>query len=397
MITSVLAVALAAISMAVLAASAILFTEVVFSFLPRRPGRYPLGSDPRIALVIPAHNEECGIGPTLANAVAELAPDHRVLVVADNCTDATAAVARAAGAEVICRSDTERRGKGYALDFAVRHLSADPPDAVVVMDADCLAEEGALRELAAACHAEGRPLQAQYKLLVPMESRAPYLRVASFAWQLKNQIRPAGLERLGLPCQLVGSGMAFPWTVISGAPLATGDLVEDLALGLALARERKSARYYPEASVASAFPLNAEGQRTQRARWETGHLNTIARRVPALLTEAIVTRNKELLVLALDAAVPPLSFLALATLGVLALALAWAAGGGTPVPLGISLLAAGLFAGAILLASRRTPDRPVSAGDLRLIPAYVMSKLSLYGQVALGRPVDWVRSKRDQE
>jgi len=397
MITNVLAVALGAISVALLAVSAILFAEVAFSFLPRRPDSRPPGPDPRIALVVPAHNEESSIGPTLANAMAELAPDHRVLVVADNCTDATEAVAREAGAEVICRSDTERRGKGYALDFAVRHLSADPPDVVIVMDADCIAQEGGLRALAAACHAQERPLQAQYKLLVPMESPGAYLRIASFAWQLKNQIRPEGLERLGLPSQLVGSGMAFPWTIISGAPLATGDLVEDLALGLALARERKSARYYPEANVVSVFPLNAEGQRTQRARWETGHLNTIARRVPTLLAEAIVTRNKELLVLALDAAVPPLSFLALATLGVLALALAWAALGGTAVPLGISLFAAGLFAGAILLASRRTPDRPVGAGDLCLIPAYVMSKLSLYGQVALGRPVAWVRSRRDQE
>ncbi len=385
-----------AIGVLLVVPSALLFCEVVASFLPgRSPRRSTLA--PRIAVIVPAHNEEAGIAATIANVRRDMSPEDRVLVVADNCTDSTASVARAAGAEVITRADTERRGKGYALDFAVRHLAADPPDVVIVMDADCVAEGGSLRGLAEACHASGRPLQADYGLTLPGNTRTPYLLIAGFAWHLKNYIRPLGLHRLGLPCQLMGTGMAFPWAVVSKAQLATGDLVEDLALGLSLARAGHSPRYYPEARVFSAFPLNAEGQASQRTRWETGHLNTIARHVPALLLEAARTGNGALFLLALDAAVPPLSFFALMTVAGVILAAALTLATATLAPLATALLAATFFAGAITLAIWRAPGHLVSFRDLRLVPGYVLSKLSLYRQVAQGRPVAWVRSKRDTE
>ena len=60
-------------------------------------------------------------------------------------------------------------------------------------------------------------------------------RVREFAWRVKNWVRPLGLSSLGLPCQLMGTGMAFPWEVIADARLATGSLAEDLKLGLELA------------------------------------------------------------------------------------------------------------------------------------------------------------------
>ena len=94
-------------------------------------------SRPRIGVLVPAHNESRNLLPTIADIKAQLAPGDHFLVVADNCSDDTAAVAGAAGAEVVERDDLTKIGKGYALDWGIRHLSADPPSIVVVVDADC--------------------------------------------------------------------------------------------------------------------------------------------------------------------------------------------------------------------------------------------------------------------
>ena len=72
-------------------------------------------------------------------------------MVADNCTDDTAAIARAAGAEVIERQNATLRGKGYALDAGIRHLTANPPAVVIIVDADCLVAGGTIDLLSRRC------------------------------------------------------------------------------------------------------------------------------------------------------------------------------------------------------------------------------------------------------
>ncbi|MEO5883637.1 MAG: glycosyltransferase family 2 protein, partial [Caldimonas sp.] len=120
--------------------------------LPERSGTF--------AVLMPAHDEAGGIEPVIRAVLAQLAPGDRLLVVADNCSDTTAEVASAAGAEVIERQDIARRGKGYALDHGVRWLERAPPAAVVILDADCIAAAQALPRLAATSLATGRPVQA---------------------------------------------------------------------------------------------------------------------------------------------------------------------------------------------------------------------------------------------
>src|SRR5262249_30591342 len=69
----------------------------------------------RVAVLVPAHNESRALLPTLADINAQLRAADRLVVVADNCTDDTAAVAGAAGADVVERLDLVKHGKGYAL------------------------------------------------------------------------------------------------------------------------------------------------------------------------------------------------------------------------------------------------------------------------------------------
>jgi len=160
----------------------------------------------RTTVLIPAHNEGTGILPTLRDVQAQIGPNDRILVIADNCTDDTAAIVHAAGVDVIVRTDPARRGKGYALAFGVRHLDRNSSDVVIMLDADCRLGENALRQLSDSAMASGRPVQSLYLMLAP--ENAPVSKgVNLFAWRVKNWIRPLGLKLFGLPTQLVGTGM----------------------------------------------------------------------------------------------------------------------------------------------------------------------------------------------
>ena len=268
----------------------------------------------RVAVLVPAHNESIGIISTLKDLKAQLFAGDRLLVVADNCVDDTAAIAAAAGAEVVERNDPTRIGKGYALDCGLKHLSLDPPTVVIIIDADCRIDEGAIGELATTCIKTHRPVQALDLMIAPNESRINY-RVAEFAWRVKNWVRPLGLNALNLPCQLMGTGMAFPWEVIRSANIASGSIVEDLNLGLDLAQTGNPTQFCPSASVTSQFPVSVEGAQSQRKRWEEGHISMILTKVPRLIYNAVVRRNLGLLALALDLAIPPLSLLVILLAG----------------------------------------------------------------------------------
>src|ERR1700730_7492890 len=152
----------------------------------------------RTTVLIPAHDEGSGILPTLTDVRDQLGPHDSVLVVADNCTDDTAAIVEAEGVEVAIRVDPTRRGKGYALEFGVRHLASNPPDVVVILDADCRLGEEALSHLSACAMQTGCPAQSLYLMLAP-KNAAPGEGVNLFAWRVKNWIRPLGLRLFGLP------------------------------------------------------------------------------------------------------------------------------------------------------------------------------------------------------
>jgi cellulose synthase/poly-beta-1,6-N-acetylglucosamine synthase-like glycosyltransferase len=373
----------------------VLAVQIGAALLPARARSAPPGSRPTIGVLVPAHNEAGGILPTLEAIAAQLAAGERLLVVADNCSDGTAAVARAFGAELVERHDDERRGKGYALDCGVRCLAQAPPEVVVVVDADCIVHQDALALLARRCMREQRPVQALY-LMRATPDAAPATRVAQFAWIVKNRLRPLGAARLGLPCQLMGTGMAFPWDVIARAPLASGHIVEDLKLGLDCAAAGQAAVFCAEAVVSSDFPENREGARTQRERWEHGHLDLLLREGLPLLWQAVRTRNAALFWLAVDLGVPPLSLLVLAVMAAASIgAGAWAATA-TALP-----WALGTLLGAVLLATLLAAW--LAAGRLALPPRqiihivhYLLSKLPLYLRFMLRRQRTWISSARDK-
>jgi len=317
-----------------------------------------------------------------------------LLVVADNCSDNTAAIARACGAEVIERSNQDLRGKGYALDFGIRHLESNPPEVAIVIDADCRVGAGAIDRLARQCGKAARPVQALYLMHAPPEAGLK-MRIAEFAWLVRNQVRPLGYHRLGLPCQLDGTGMAFPWPLICDASLASGHIVEDLKLGIDLARSGAPAQFCPEALVTSVFPTTTEGVSTQRTRWEHGHLGMILGEAPRLLLDAVRGFDGRLLALALDLCVPPLALLLMLVLAVSGCGALLFAATGLTLPLWVAATALLFLALSILLAWAGFGQSVISLASLAYAPFYALWKIPVYLMFMVKRQGEWVRSRRD--
>jgi cellulose synthase/poly-beta-1,6-N-acetylglucosamine synthase-like glycosyltransferase len=379
---------------------AVLLIQVIAALLARRdfpdsPSAAP-SSAGTLAVVIPAHDEGENVAPTVQDVLSQLGPRDRLIVVADNCTDDTATVAARAGAQVLVRTDPLRRGKGYALSHAVAELSKAPPDYVAFVDADCRLGEHALRRLQDACMAQRRPVQALYLMKQPPGSPADH-RLAEFFWLVRNEVRPLGLRALGLPTQITGSGMVFPWPVIASAPLASGNIVEDLNLGIDLARAGHAAVFVPGAVVTSFFPSSDKGTASQRERWVAGHVQTIWRRLP-LLWEAVRRGNKDLFALVLDLMVPPLSLLGLLLLLVLLANAALAVAVGVTAAFIVSAVNVVALAAAIFMAWGAFGREVCSAGAMfRLITGALAARARLYLKLARGKADSaWVRTDRDK-
>jgi cellulose synthase/poly-beta-1,6-N-acetylglucosamine synthase-like glycosyltransferase len=348
----------------------------------------------RVAVIVPAHNESMGIVSTLKDLKAQLFTGDRLLVVADNCVDDTAAVAAAAGAEIIERDDPTRMGKGYALNFGLKHLNLDPPATVIVIDADCRVAEGTINRLATVCTTTHRPVQALDLMIAPDESPINY-RVAEFAWRIKNWVRPLGLSALNLPCQLMGTGMAFPWEVIRSANLASGSIVEDLKLGLDLTRTGSPPMFCSTAGVTSQFPLSVGGAKSQRKRWEEGHISMILTTVPQFIYRAVRSRDLSLLALTLDLAVPPLSLLV-----ILLAAMSFVAGlallfGFSSVALIISATCFMALVLAIFLSWVKYGRDILPPSAILSVISYVFAKLPIYCRLLSdGASPQWTRTDR---
>jgi cellulose synthase/poly-beta-1,6-N-acetylglucosamine synthase-like glycosyltransferase len=345
-------------------------------------------------VLIPAHNEEEMLRDTVASIQPQLRRGDRLVVVADNCSDDTASVARGLGAEVVVRTDPINIGKGFALDCGVRHFAKDPPGIVIVVDADCQLGEFAIDRLAATCNLTNRPVQARYTMLGG-PNPTPGARVREFAWRVKTWIRPLGLYCAGGPCQLMGTGMAFPWEIIAEARLATAALVEDLKLGLELASDGHPPIFCPTAAVTSEFPHTGEGSRSQQLRWERGHLSVIAAAVPGLFIKALRRRDVSLFALTLDAAVPPLSFLWIIILLLLGLGFVfWRMGGGSAALLVAAADFAG-FTGAAAACWLKWGRDLLPLESVLILAARPLAKVPFYLQILFKRNRQiWIRTDR---
>lgn len=342
----------------------------------------------RLAIVVPAHDESASITATVAGLRAECAADGHcdLWVIADNCSDDTADLARAAGARVIERENAELRGKGYALDTAFKHLAHEDYAWFIVIDADSAVRPGFLAAMRRAMQPAREALQALYLSRPAVTPRGRVARLAQWGY---NHVRPLGRQRLGGSAGLFGNGFALRRELIERVPYCAHSVVEDLEYHIALVEAGVRVEFVEDALVHGEIAESSRGARTQRTRWEGGRLRMLRERTPDLARGVAAGRGR---------LVEPLADLLLLPLGLHVLLLALAFLGGLPGLVAAALGAAGLalYVLAILL---RGPTTRADVLALFAAPWYLAWKLTLLPATFLAsrRKTLWTRAERAVE
>lgn len=388
--TSLLALALSPLVLL----TACLAVELFIGIQPLKPINAVLAGTATSAIIVPAQNEASILGPRLvALKAAASSTSTEILVVADNCTDSTADVARAAGVRVIERNDPGRRGKGFALDFGRSELRKNPPDAVLVIDADCTTDARSIEQLVSLCLASGQPCQA-INLQTATPEASPAVQLSTFAFYIKNVVRQRALQRMAKQVHLLGTGMAFPWHVFEASTLATDEIVEDLTLGLELAELGFRPMLNEQAALWSD-PETQANTLVQRRRWEGGFLANAVRAGPRMLISSIARKDPRGIWGAIDIMIPPLALLV--TVDLLALAASatfiWFTGAAIWPALALGSALLGTAVG-LALAWRCGGSRFIAVTGLLRAPLYILWKWPLYAALARNRGrKEWTRTR----
>jgi cellulose synthase/poly-beta-1,6-N-acetylglucosamine synthase-like glycosyltransferase len=247
--------------------------SLLHSRLPRRQDSTRPRS--RFLIIVPAHDEESGIAETVQSCLAiDYPKDHFELnVIADNCTDETAKVARQAGAIVVERFDSSKKSKGYAIEYLLESLQEsgrfDDFDGYVIIDADTVAASDLLTAFDEALVEGYDWLQAYYTVANPDASWRT--RLMTFAFSLVNGVALYGQNLIGLSAGFRGNGMCFSTRGLRRFPFRTYGLVEDIEFAWDLRIAGEWIKFIPETRVAGKM-VSSSGPAavSQRKRWEYG-------------------------------------------------------------------------------------------------------------------------------
>jgi 1,2-diacylglycerol 3-beta-glucosyltransferase len=389
-----LIVAVIAASTVALSATAACLYLLVLTLLSARSAPPPASRRTMFFdVIVPAHDEAAGIGKTISSLHQLNWPGarYRIVIVADNCTDATAAVSRRAGATVLERHDLTRRGKGYALAHAFAWSRSEGiAEAVVVVDADSTVSANLLESFAARVEAGACALQAHYGVLNAMDSWRT--RLMAIALGAIHKVRSRARERMGLSCGIRGNGWCVTHALLDKMPYRSFSLTEDLEFGIDLGLAGHRVAYCDESHVNGEMVTTEHAARSQRQRWEGGRIGLIRDKLPKLLRAAISRRSGVCLDLALDLLVLPLSYVVVNVAGIIAI------GALSPDGFRFALLAVGLvdllsLAAYVFRGWMLSGIGILGFWDLLRVPGFLFWKLVVIRFQP--KPDSWIRTKRE--
>ena len=354
----------------------------------------------KFAVVVPAHDEESTIAKTLGSLNSLDYPRglFDLIVIADNCEDRTAEIARSVGAQVFERRNLRERGKGYALRWCFDLLLSRRAayDAVVVIDADTVASDNLLCVFNAYLERGAQAIQCSDLVEPGLESWST--EVTRIGFTLYNYVRPLGRRVLGCSAGLRGNGMCFTSEILQKIPWQSYSLTEDLEYGLELLLNDVQVVFAPEARVFATMPQYSSNAETQRTRWETGRFPLLRKYAGRFLWIAV----KRMSLKAFDAFVDLVTqaFVNLIAFVLLMLCLnlfLWVLGVEQAlwfVWWWSCLMGAGLFHVLVGLYAARA-DRSMYLALLQ-VPRFAVWKLMLYSKlIKRSRTEQWIRTARE--
>jgi len=248
----------------------------------------------RFALLVAAHNEELVIGNIVRSLKNLDYPSelYDIYVIADNCNDNTAKIARESGAIVYERFDNKKRGKGFALQWMFRKLFAMEKsyDAVCVFDADNLVSPGFLKEM-------NKQLLRGYEVVQGyLDSKNPFDSLISscyaITYWLNNRLFQLPRYYLGLSCAIGGTGFTVSTRVLKEIGWDATCLTEDLEFTIKLVLAGKKVYWAHNAVVYDEKPITLAQSWKQRKRWMQGQADCACRYMKKLLVKFM--RDKDM-------------------------------------------------------------------------------------------------------
>ncbi|MBT5873609.1 MAG: glycosyltransferase family 2 protein [Candidatus Latescibacteria bacterium] len=355
----------------------------------------------KFALVVPAHNEETVIEKTLSSLLSIDYPAEKfdVVVVADNCSDHTAEIARELGAHVYERSHETDRGKGYALRWIFEKLMDNGAgyDAYFVIDADSIVADSLLCVLNDYMADGARAIQCSD--MVAAEPGAWNVEVTRIGFALHNYARPLGRTVIGCPVSLYGNGMCFSAEMLREVPWQAFSLAEDLEYGLVLLLQGINVVFAPEAKVVATMPHEADNAVSQHSRWAIGQIQLLKKYTGKLFGLSLRRLSLKPIDSWIQLIIPGFVDLMVVAMALLGLgALQWflgidnsgflVTGWGAAVTLGIIHVFAGLYSSE--------SDRHMIRAFIHF-PRYALWKILVFFKVVRQRRTqEWVRTTREE-
>lgn len=353
----------------------------------------------RLAIAIPAHNEEPVLKETICAIKQSDYPKdlYDIFVLADHCTDNTAAIAQQSGARCFERDVEPAKSKGAALNWLLEKIwsTCTPYEGFIFLDADSKPDKEFLRMMDAHLQAGERLIQGHTVISNPLDGWFPTLYSAIEI--VEGRLQQQGRSNLDFSAKLAGYGFCVRTVDLESNPFPTG-LTEDYEYRLNLICKGINIRYEPRAIVFSEAPANWYIAKLQHARWRAGIYKSRSQYRSQLLRQSVYNYNPAVMDVLLDLTFP--SYSTLTVLGFSALLLQLfinlIATPLVPIYLLISwvILIAGL---AIYPLLAMVLDRAPLRGYLVIFigPVFVVWRtwqalLARFGK----KPVTWVRTAR---
>jgi 1,2-diacylglycerol 3-beta-glucosyltransferase len=360
---------------------------------PEQPGH--------LVFVVPAHDEERDIRATVEGLLALADADSSIHVIADNCSDQTAAVVRAVMAEAAgssCvvqlweRNDPSKRAKGFALEWALPQIFAwsdarsVPAVFACIVDADAALTAGSVQRARQGFAAGEAVLQSEYLFGEGIGLKAKIMRIASAA----IVVRGLGRSYFGTSDTLKGNGMWFRRAVLEQIPWCAYSLAEDLEYTMLLHRAGYRVHVLAGSGVSGRLAATHEGENTQRLRWEGGRWAVVRAELGPLVRAALRSPSARNFDIAAELIVPPLGLLVSLQALLIGLLLF------VPGSAWMVVAAGWLLLGAVVVASVPIAGLPARLlGALCYVPFYVLWKLLLLPRTFVAsRSKRWVRTAR---
>ncbi len=353
----------------------------------------------RFAIIVPAHNEELLIGDVVKSLMDIDYPEEKydVHVIADNCSDSTADIARRNGAQCHERFDDVRRGKPYALDWLISRLDLNNYDAYVIIDADTTVDGQFLRVMESYLANGAQAVQGYFGVQNPDENWLT--RLSLLPGILKFKMHFPGKKLLNWSCPLAGNGMCFKAEIFKKFGWNAYSIAENWEYYVILLLNGYVPTSAEEAVIYSQVAKSLSAGKSQRTRWLRGRLDTLHRYWKPLLLGALRGGGLKYLDALVELVRPSHSMLFFWSLVHLAVVSALALS--TTMPVSLVWVSAVVFVSqvAYYLTGLIIQKAPLSTWlSLIMVPPYLVWKLSIsvLGLVGMGDK-RWVKTERHRK